>query len=86
MFRNAIALASVLSLSAVARGEVPQQINHQGVVSVNGEPFVALSVSRVLAGSVLYVDGDASGPTHDGSTWCNAFTELQDALAVAAAN
>ena len=32
---------------------------------------------------VLHVDHSATGPTHDGSTWCNAFLNLQDALAAA---
>ncbi len=31
----------------------------------------------------IYVDADAQGPTHDGSTWDFAFTELQDALGMA---
>ncbi len=30
----------------------------------------------------VYVDADATGP-HDGTTWCNAFLTLQDALGVA---
>ncbi|UCC30163.1 MAG: right-handed parallel beta-helix repeat-containing protein [Phycisphaerales bacterium] len=29
----------------------------------------------------IYVDIDAPGPIHDGSTWCNAYQHLQDALA-----
>lgn len=33
--------------------------------------------------TVLYVDKDATGPTHDGWTWCTAFTDLQDALDIA---
>jgi hypothetical protein len=33
--------------------------------------------------SRIYVDADAPGPTHDGSTWDYAFTGLQDALGVA---
>ena len=31
-------------------------------------------------GDIIYVDTDAPGPTHDGSTWDYAFTDLQDAL------
>jgi len=34
---------------------------------------------------VVFVDQNACGPTHDGSSWCNAFLNLQDALAVATA-
>ena len=32
---------------------------------------------------VLHVDRNATGATHDGSTWCNAFLNLQDALTAA---
>jgi parallel beta-helix repeat protein len=45
--------------------------------AVSGSPFVD-------APNVLYVDGNATGTYHDGSTWCNAFVHLQDALATAA--
>ena len=54
---------------------------------------MALLVSWLIAFSLAFsagaqttwfVDRDAGGPMHDGSTWCSAFTELQDALAVAA--
>lgn len=38
-----------------------------------------------LPPSVLYVDADATGPTHDGSNWCTAHLNLQDALGVAVA-
>lgn len=31
---------------------------------------------------VLYVDSDATGPNHDGSSWCSAYKELHQALAV----
>ncbi|MBI4716749.1 MAG: right-handed parallel beta-helix repeat-containing protein [Planctomycetes bacterium] len=34
-------------------------------------------------GSVVYVDASATGPAHDGSTWCSGFTDLQDALEAA---
>ncbi len=29
---------------------------------------------------VVYVDGSAAGPVHDGTSWCSAFLHLQDAL------
>lgn len=36
--------------------------------------------SSVCGASTVYVDADASGPSHDGLSWCGAFTDLQDAL------
>ncbi|UCE59312.1 MAG: hypothetical protein JSU63_17945 [Phycisphaerales bacterium] len=30
--------------------------------------------------TIIYVDQNAGGPTHDGSTWCTAYLNLQDAL------
>ena len=33
-----------------------------------------------FAGPVYYVDADATGPTHDGTSWCSAYLTLQDAL------
>jgi hypothetical protein len=35
----------------------------------------------LAADGIIYVDADAPGPTHDGSTWDFAYTDLQDALA-----
>lgn len=32
--------------------------------------------------TVYYVDADATGPVHDGSTWCTAFETLEPALAI----
>jgi len=43
---------------------------------------VALLSSSALAQTVIYVDKDATG-ADDGSSWTNAFVDLQDALAVA---
>ena len=43
-----------------------------------------LATSGSLFGqSVLYVDRSATGPLHDGSTWCQASIELHEALDVA---
>ena len=35
---------------------------------------------------VLYVDENAAGPTYDGTSWCNAYLALQDALVAASAS
>jgi len=42
-------------------------------------------VSVAAAQTILYVDVDAPGPTHNGDSWETAYTDLQDALATAAA-
>ncbi|MFH1111095.1 MAG: hypothetical protein V1790_18150 [Planctomycetota bacterium] len=34
--------------------------------------------------TILYVDANAGGPTHNGSSWCSAYLELQPVLSVAA--
>ena len=44
----------------------------------------ACFAASAVAQTIVYVDADAIGPTHDGSSWCAAFTDLQDALDVAA--
>ncbi|MCH8242940.1 MAG: right-handed parallel beta-helix repeat-containing protein [Planctomycetes bacterium] len=41
--------------------------------------------SYTEAGNTVYVDADATGPVHDGSSWCSAYLDLQQALAVAGA-
>ena len=45
--------------------------------------LLLLAVPPALAQTVRYVDADATGPVHDGSTWCNAYTTLGEALDVA---
>jgi hypothetical protein len=40
---------------------------------------------RRLLSRTIYVDLNAPGPTHDGSSWASAFANLQPALALAAA-
>ncbi len=37
-------------------------------------------------GTPVYVDTDASGPVHDGLTWCTAYIDLQEAFTEAAAD
>ncbi|MCH8150453.1 MAG: right-handed parallel beta-helix repeat-containing protein, partial [Planctomycetes bacterium] len=44
-----------------------------------------LSSSTSSTGNVIYVDQSAAGPLHDGSSWCGAFVDLQDALAISVA-
>jgi predicted outer membrane repeat protein len=44
--------------------------------------FVLVTVCTAAAGEVIYVDDDVEG-ANDGSSWSSAFTDLQDALAVA---
>ncbi len=45
--------------------------------------LLSLMGSPVFAQSVIYVDADATGPVHDGTSWCRAHLYLQDALAEA---
>ena len=45
--------------------------------------FLLGMVCAAGAAGTIYVDADAPGPTHDGSTWANGYRYLQDALAVA---
>jgi len=42
-------------------------------------------MDSVQAGTVRFVDVSAGGPTHDGTSWCSAYKDLQDALSVAVA-
>jgi len=40
---------------------------------------------EVHAQAIVYVDGSATGPTHNGSSWCNGYLQLQPALSAASA-
>ena len=42
-----------------------------------------MTIGSARAQTVLYVDAHAAGPTHDGSSRCEACDKLNDALAVA---
>lgn len=45
---------------------------------------LGLALAPLVEGqTVFYVDENATGPVHDGSTWCNAFLNVQDGLAAA---
>jgi len=41
--------------------------------------------AKAEAGTVIHVDADATGPAHDGASWCTAYLDLQQALDVATA-
>ncbi|MCH7885886.1 MAG: hypothetical protein IIC01_11645, partial [Planctomycetes bacterium] len=47
--------------------------------------ILLLSGATASGQTILYVDSSATGPGHDGSSWCTAFTELHEALAVVTA-
>ena len=42
--------------------------------------FVLMAFLSPSSAKVIYVDGNAPGPTHNGSSWANAYKHLQDAL------
>ena len=39
-----------------------------------------LAIGTTAAGKIIFVDANAPGPTHDGSSWANAYKYLQDGL------
>ena len=45
-----------------------------------------LAAGGTAGGRIIYVDANAPGPAHDGSSWANAYNCLQDALAYARPN
>jgi predicted outer membrane repeat protein len=45
--------------------------------------FLILLLAPGAAADVIYVDANATGPIHDGSSWCNGFTALYEALEIA---
>ncbi|MHC4698457.1 MAG: right-handed parallel beta-helix repeat-containing protein [Planctomycetota bacterium] len=48
--------------------------------------LVAFLADGVRGQTTWYVDENATGPTHDGTSWCSAYLHLRDALAVAIAD
>ena len=61
------------------------KVTPQPVQRALGVMACACCVLPVQAQDVLYVDADAAG-AGDGSSWCDAYTYLQDALAAADAS
>jgi hypothetical protein len=43
------------------------------------------ALASVASASIIYVDENSTGPVHDGTTWCSAFTTLDAGLAAAVA-
>ena len=52
-------------------------------ILIFGAVVTVLCGRLAVAQPIIYVDANASGPVHDGSSWCAGFVHLQDALAVA---
>lgn len=52
-------------------------VTHAGIVLLCG---VLTVLSATASAEVVFVDREATGPGHDGSSWCTAFTELYQAL------
>jgi len=42
--------------------------------------LVLVFTTTALSAQTIFVDGEASGPIHDGTSWCHAFTQLYEAL------
>jgi hypothetical protein len=53
-----------------------------GFASASGSPSVHNAPNATNNG-IIYVDADAPGPTHDGTSWTNAYATVQDALTTA---
>ncbi len=45
--------------------------------------MVACAVVPSARAATIFVDDSATGPTHNGTSWCSAFLDLQDAFAAA---
>ena len=70
----------------VAPNDIRGRSRQTGVAFHTGLALALLTGRLVFAQSALYVDVNATGPVHDGTSWCSAYTFLQDALAEAEAS
>ena len=52
------------------------------MLSIVGVTLV-VRITTTFGGIEIHVDDTATGPVHDGSSWCSAFLYLQDAIAIA---
>jgi predicted outer membrane repeat protein len=53
------------------------------MIPTSGLALTLFLAATPAAAQVVYVDGEAAGPVHDGTSWCTAFTRLHHALTVA---
>jgi hypothetical protein len=65
----------------------PRFVDFPGVLTTGhgSPPFVDMGAYEAQLPHI-YVDQDAPGPAHDGTSWNNAFTEMQAALAAVTVN
>ena len=69
----------------INRGD-PDYVLEEGETDLDGERRIMsarIDMGAYEFGEVIYVDDDAPGATHDGSTWDYAYLYLQDALDIA---
>ncbi|MFQ5462680.1 MAG: hypothetical protein ACE5E5_08650, partial [Phycisphaerae bacterium] len=46
--------------------------------------LVLVTFTESAVASVVYVDANATGPSHNGTSWCSAYLSLSDGLSAAA--
>jgi hypothetical protein len=74
------------SNTAVPPGVLSDLDGSQRIVNFTGSGTSTVDIGAYeaqLAGPIIYVDQNAPGPVHDGTTWAKALTGLQPALAAA---